>query len=87
MKCPVKPGARGWLATALVIIAADLIDERTLSESFLEFSRTPSGRVVSACGWGYLTAHMFGVIPPRYDPLHLIFKNAPHRRKVVIVSV
>lgn len=87
MKCPVKPGARGWLATALVILAADIVDERTLSESFLEFSKTPTGRVVSYTGWFFLTAHLFGAIPKHRDPLYLAFKHVPRRRRVVIVSV
>ena len=87
MKCPLSPGARGWIATGLVILAADLLGETTLSDSFHAFSRTPSGFVITTAGWVYLTAHMFGMIPSDRDPLVLAFSRVPKRRKVGIVGV
>jgi hypothetical protein len=87
VKLAVKPGDRGWLVAGVVILAADLIDERTLSESFRDFSRTRYGRVMTVTGWSLLTAHLFGVIPEKYDPFYAVFKRAPRRHRVVIVSV
>lgn len=87
MKLQVRPGDRGWLIAGAVVIAADLIDERTLSDSFREFSRTPYGLAVLIPAWALLTAHLFGIIPEKYDPFYAAFKVAPHRRKLVIVSV
>jgi hypothetical protein len=84
MKCPISPGARGWLATGLVILAADFLGETTLSESFRDFSRTPSGRVITWAGWTLLTAHLFGAIPVERDPIVLAFSRMPKRRKVII---
>lgn len=86
MKCPVKPGVRGWLLAGAVILAMDILDERTLSESFLEFSRTPVGRIATVVSWSVLTAHLFGVLPSDRDPIVFVFKFAP-RRKVMIVGV
>ena len=87
MKLQVKPGMRGWLATGLVVLAADILDETTLSEAFRGYSRTPSGRIVTSAGWAILTAHLFGLIPPEYDPFVLLFSQLPKRRKVVIINV
>ena len=87
MKLQVKPGMRGWLATAFVVLAADILDETTLSESFREFSRTPHGLVITSASWAVLTAHLFGILPPEYDPFVLFFSHMPKRRKVVIVNV
>lgn len=87
MKCPVKPGMRGWLATGLVILAVELLDETTLSASFRDFSRTPNGLAVTCAGWSLLTAHLFGVIPDKYDPIVQVFSHMPKRRRVVVVVV
>ena len=87
MKLQVKAGTRGWLAMAFVALAVDVLDETTLSESFRDYSRTPSGRVVTSTGWVILTAHLFGLLPPEYDPFVLFFSHMPKRRKVVIVNV
>lgn len=87
MKCPVKPGVRGWLFLGAVVLAADLLDEATLSETFKDFSRTRGGRVITCAGWAILTAHLFGAIPSEFDPFVLAFAHAPGRRKVVVIRV
>lgn len=66
----LKPGAAGWIATGLVILTAELMDERTMSEAFCEFSKDPRGKYVVLPLWAVLTAHLFGVIPLKYDPIH-----------------
>ena len=83
----IKAGTRGWLAMAFVALAVDVLDEATLSESFRDYSRTPSGRIVTSASWAILTAHLFGLLPPEYDPFVLFFSHLPKRRKVVIVNV
>lgn len=65
----VKPGTAGWLATAAVVLAAELLDEKTMSTGFREYSADPIGRYVVVSGWVLLSAHLFGLIPPKYDPL------------------
>lgn len=60
----------GWLALALLVAAADLTGTKTMSEAFRVASKHPiSGPLVYA-GWSVLTAHLFGLIPPKLDPLH-----------------
>ena len=66
----LSPGAAGWVSVAAVVIAAELLDERTMSEAFRMASRHPVGRPVLFSAWAILTAHLFGLIPPRYDPIH-----------------
>lgn len=73
MKIRPKPGTTGWIATTAVIIAAELLDEKTMSTGFRNYSRDPVGRYVMLPAWAYLTAHLFGVIPVKYDPLSLLW--------------
>ena len=87
MKCPVRPGVRGWLITGLTVLAVDLLCETTLSESFRDFSRTRHGRFITMAGWAVLTAHLFGAIPVERDPIVLAFARLPKRRKAVVISV
>lgn len=70
-----EPGKRGWLAVIAIVILAEMLDERTLSDSFLELSRGRKGRVLIGPAWLILTLHLFGVLPPRYDPLHQFAKR------------
>lgn len=65
----LRPGATGWVAVGSVIVAAELLDSRTMSEGFRDLSRTPIGRYALTFGWGMLTAHLFGLIPPKFDPI------------------
>jgi hypothetical protein len=76
----MKPGVTGWAITGAVILAAELLDQRTMSEVFRDWSRSPTGKYVLLPGWAYLTAHLFGFIPVKYDPLSqlwLFVKKAP----------
>lgn len=65
----LKPGATGWAITGAVILAAELMDSRTMSDAFREWSRSPAGKLVLFPGWMYLTLHLFGFVPVKYDPL------------------
>lgn len=84
MRFPVKSGWRGWAAVGLVVLAAEMFDEMTMSEAFGSFSREPVGRVVTITLWGTLTAHLFGVFPEKYDPIYQFAQYAriPHRTRV-----
>lgn len=69
MRARLKPGATGWAITGAVILAAELLDSRTMSATFRDLSRSPVGRYVLLPGWAYLTLHLFGFVPVKYDPL------------------
>jgi hypothetical protein len=73
VKLKPKPGLTGWVATAVVILAAELLDEKTMSDGFKSYSRSRKGRFVVLPAWAFLTAHLFGVIPSKNDPLCLLW--------------
>lgn len=79
----LSPGAAGWVSVGAVVVAAEVIDARTMSEAFHAASRHPIAGPTIALGWGVLTAHLFGVLPKKYDPFHLAGKRlVPKRRRV-----
>lgn len=69
----LRPGYNGWAGVAAVVVAAEALDKRTMSSAFEEARRHPiAGPAV--CGfWAALTAHLFGIIPDRYDPFKRAF--------------
>jgi hypothetical protein len=75
----LSPGAAGWVSVGAVVLAAELLDERTMSEAFLAASRHPVGGPVMFTAWAVLTAHLFGVIPVHYDPITLFWKHTRQR--------
>lgn len=44
-----------------------------MSDWFLEASRNPRSRPAIILTWALLTAHLFGLVPLRHDPIHLGF--------------
>lgn len=71
----LSPGAAGWVAVSAVVVAAELLDEKTMSEAFHTASRHPAYGPVVISAWGILTAHLFGFIPAKYDPISLFWKH------------
>jgi hypothetical protein len=67
----------GWVALALLVAAVDATGSKTMSDCFRTASRHPIARPVVAVGWGVLTAHLFGLIPPQYDPFHQLTALRP----------
>jgi len=59
----------GWSVITGVVVAVDLFGSRTMSDAFRSLSRHPVGGPVLAATWIALTAHLFGLIPARRDPL------------------
>jgi hypothetical protein len=71
----ISPGSAGWISVGVVVVVAELLDERTMSEAFEAASRHPVGRPVLFSAWAILTAHLFGVLPDRCDPFNLLGKR------------
>lgn len=46
-----------------------------MSDAFRTASRSSVGRPVMIAGWGILTAHLFGLIPPGIDPINQLWKK------------
>jgi hypothetical protein len=68
----------GWIALAVVVLAADATGNETMSDAFKSASRHRVMGPVVVSVWATLTAHLFGLIPPSRDPFHLI--NCRRRR-------
>jgi hypothetical protein len=64
------PGTAGWIAVAIAVTVAEITDSRTMSEAFASSLKHPVAGPAICIGYGILTAHLFGMIPPKYDPLH-----------------
>lgn len=69
-----RRGSAAWMLLAAGIVAWDLTadDEQTLSEAFRRCKDSPAARAAVAASWAVLTAHLFGVMPRRADPLHAV---------------
>ena len=78
----LSPGTAGWLSVGAVVVAAELLDTRTMSEAFREASRHPVIGPVVITTWAVLTAHLLGFIPPQYDPFHTVPRSLGIRRRV-----
>lgn len=72
-----KPGVRGWIGVGALVVAADLLDGRTMSDVSREVCRHPVAGPPVMAAWLYLTAHLFGLLPPEYDLLHQAGKRFP----------
>ncbi len=73
----------GWIALAVVVLAADATGSETMSDAFKLASRHKVAGPVVTLTWATLTAHLFGLIPPPCDPFHLINcrrRRCPHAR-------
>jgi hypothetical protein len=72
----------GWLAVGVLVAVADVTGERTMSDTFRMAARHPVIGPAVIAGWGVLTAHLFGLVPPQYDPIHrgfsLLMKRDPY---------
>lgn len=64
MPCDRHIGAIGWVCLAGFVLAWDVLSPETLSTVFGRHRKHPL--VVAA--WAVTTAHLFGVLPKRYDP-------------------
>lgn len=82
----LSPGSKGWIAAGAVVVAAELLDERTMSEAFKAASRHPVYGPVVISAWGILTAHLLGIIPGKYDPISLFWAYTILKRKAAKLS-
>jgi hypothetical protein len=69
------PGLDGWVAVAVVVLAAEMLDTRTLSDAWRS---APLRYTVPIA---ILTnAHLFGLLPPAVDPFSWASKLPIYRR-------
>ncbi|MHB8272929.1 DUF7427 family protein [Bradyrhizobium sp.] len=76
-----SPGAAGWIAVGVAVAIAEITDSRPMTEAFREAIEDPVLGPAICVGYGYLTAHLFGVLPPKYDLIHLFYVHTIAKRK------
>lgn len=65
----LRPATKGWIGLAAYVVVWDLLAEETLSHGFEDALKHPLKRWQLVLAWGFITAHLFCLIPRRYDPL------------------
>jgi hypothetical protein len=72
----IDSGDVGWLILAGYVIAFDAqafrYNRTTLSASFATAIASPRRRWPTVALWVYLTVHLHGLLPPKFDPLRRI---------------
>lgn len=63
------------------MLAAELLDDKTMSEAFKTASRHPVYGPVLFVAWGITTAHLFGAIPKSRDPFYLFWECVKRGRQ------
>ena len=76
---PLLTGSAGWCYTAIGVILWDSLvaDDQQLTHAFRRGFK--SRKILVGCSWMYLTGHLFGVLPPQYDLIHLIAAECGRR--------
>ena len=70
----VRSGGAGWGLIALGILLWDLTQEDQLSDAWKRAHRRgPIAAIALGTSWAIVTAHLYGVLPSRFDPLHMIY--------------
>ena len=72
----------GWIALGVLVAVADVTGKHTMSDTFRAASRRPVVGPVVIVSWALLTAHLFGLVPARYDPIYrgfsFVMKRDPY---------
>ncbi len=65
----LRPATKGWIGLAIYVTAWDILAPETLSRGFYEATRHPVKRWPLTLAWAFITAHLFRLLPERYDVL------------------
>ena len=72
----VKKGGHGWWWLASFVAVYDLwaalTRHETLSGAFWRAYRDPWRRWTTIGLWAFITAHLFHLVPAKYDPLRVV---------------
>lgn len=72
MKPPwLRSGWPGWAAVLVGIAAFDALAPETMSHAWHRGRQHPVTFAAQATAWAYLTAHLFRLIPEKFDPLEI----------------
>lgn len=70
-------GTIGWAGLTAYVLAWDMFATETLSGAFGRAVLHPRARWPVVLSWTITTAHLFGVLPSRYDPLARVGRVVP----------
>jgi hypothetical protein len=62
----------GWAALWVVVGVADYYGDQSMSDAFKVLARDRRTRPVMILAAAYVNAHLFGVIPDRWDMFHRV---------------
>jgi len=62
----------GWTALAGVVAVADYYSDRSMSDAFKTLARNRRTMPIMIAVSVYVNAHLFGVIPDRWDVFHAV---------------
>ena len=69
----MRPGTKAWIGLTGYVAAYDLwaavTGNETLSSAFYRAFRHPVRKFPVLAMWAYMTAHLFHLLPDRWDPL------------------
>jgi hypothetical protein len=70
----LRSAGTGWGLVALGILLWDLTQEDQLTDAWKRAHRRgPVSAIVLGTTWAIITAHLYGLLPARFDPLHMIY--------------
>jgi hypothetical protein len=71
-----RRGGLGWALVAIGILIWDLTapEDQQLTDAWRRANRRgPVSAALVGAAWAVTTAHLYGLIPARFDPLHMIY--------------
>jgi hypothetical protein len=68
-----RSGLTGWGLVGAAVVLWDVTapEGELLTDRFRAGCRHPGRLVLVGAGWAVLTAHLFGVLPERWDPIRV----------------
>jgi len=70
--------AIGWVGLILYVVLYDYFSHKTLSQAFWDAKKEPLKCILLVITWSYLTAHLFELMPERFDALYHVAKLRRH---------
>jgi len=78
----ISEGDAAWLGLLAYVVAYDayamICRHETLTSSYYRALADPKRRYITILTWGYLTGHLFKIIPQKYDFMAQMGQIASH---------
>jgi hypothetical protein len=70
-----RPGYDGWVAVGAVVLVAEIMDDRTMSSAWRAVPKWITLPIAA-----YTLAHLYAILPEKYDAFHWASKTPVPRR-------